>query len=153
MVMTARALSSKPADGYSEWYPEGLDIWCISSQILRKPIVFNHIMDSFYERAHDACLKANANLKQLHLSSTDRALLAGSGGSSLVAAKIRSLEGDFLSRTNAGNRMKRVTDLANTFCEFAARVAPVLQVMVPQSPEYNVPFGCVVLIFKVYTLS
>ena len=151
--MTARALLSKPADEYSEWYREGLDIWCISSQVSDEPFVVNRVVDSFYEKAHDACLKANANLKQLHLSTADRALLAGSGGSSLVAARIRSLEGEIVSKTNTGSKMKRVTDLANTFCEFAARVTPVLQVMVPQSPEYNVPFGCIALIFKVCVLS
>lgn len=141
------------ADEYSKWYRGGLDIWCISTRISRKPFVANHTVYSFYEKALDACLKANVNLKQLHLSAADRALLAGSGGSSLVAAKIRSLEGEILSKTNAGSKMKRVTELTNTFCEFAARVTPVLQVMVPQSPEYNVPFGCIALIFKVCILS
>jgi hypothetical protein len=110
-------------------------------------------VNSFYEKAHEACLKANANLKQLHLSPADRALLAGSGGSSLLTAKIRSLEEDILLKTKKGSRLMRVTELANTFCEFAARVTPVLQVMVPQTPEYNVPFGCVALIFKVGVLS
>lgn len=95
----------------------------------------------------------NANLKQLRLSTADRAILTGSGGSTLVATKIRDLEEDILAKTAKGSKTKRVTDLANTFCEFAARVTPVLQVMVPQSPEYNVPFGCVALIFKVCIAS
>ena len=107
-------------------------------------------MDSVYEKAHQDCLRVNANLKQLQLSNGDRALLIGSGGSTLVADKIRSLEEEILTKIEKGSRAKRVTDLANVFCEFGARVTPVLQVMVPQSPEYNVPFGCVALIFKVH---
>lgn len=125
--------------------------------VRRSPLVTNdieslidHNTDSIYEKAHQACLRVNANLKQLHLPPEDRALLTRSGGSTVVAAKIRSLEEDILAKTEKGNKAKRVTDLANVFCEFGARVTPVLQVMVPQSPEYNVPFGCVALIFKVH---
>jgi hypothetical protein len=54
-------------------------------------------------------------------------------------------------KAEKGKKMKHAVDLANGFCEVAARLSPVLQVMVPQTPEYAVPFGCLTLLFKVST--
>ena len=67
-----------------------------------------------------------------------------------MMSRIRALEQEILAKTEKGRKVKGVTDFANAFCEFAARVGPVLQVMVPQTPEYAVPFGCLMLIFKVH---
>lgn len=95
------------------------------------------------------CLRVTKGLGQLNLSAEDRALLAGSHGSSLVINRIRTLEKDILARAEKGKKAKRAADLANGFCEVAARLSPMLQVMVPQTPEYAVPFGCLTLLFKV----
>ena len=109
------------------------------------------LSSSLYDKALETCLRVNKNLRQLNLSVEDRALLVGSRGSSLVTSRIRAIERDILMKTEKGKKMKPAVDLANGFCEVAARLSPVLQVMVPQTPEYAVPFGCLTLLFKVST--
>jgi hypothetical protein len=106
---------------------------------------------SIFDKALEVCLRVTKDLGQLNLSAEDRALLAGSHGSSLVINRIRTLEKDILARAEKGKKAKRAADLANGFCEVAARLSPMLQVMIPQSPEYAVPFGCLTLLFKVST--
>lgn len=110
------------------------------------------VSSSLYDKALETCLRVNKNLRQLNLSAEDRALLVGSGGSSLVISRIRTLEQTILVKTEKEKKNKRAADLADGFCEVAARVSPMLQVMVPQTPEYTVPFGCLTLLFKVSTV-
>jgi hypothetical protein len=109
------------------------------------------VASSLYDKALEACFRVNKNIGQLNLSAEDRALLVGSHSSSLVISRIRTLEQDILAKTEKGKKTKRAADLANGFCEVAARLSPVLQVMIPQTPEYAVPFGCLTLLFKVST--
>jgi hypothetical protein len=109
------------------------------------------VASSLYDKALEACFRVNKNIGQLNLSAEDRALLVGSHSSPLVISRIRTLEQDILAKTEKGKKTKRAADLANGFCEVAARLSPVLQVMIPQTPEYAVPFGCLTLLFKVST--
>jgi hypothetical protein len=109
------------------------------------------LSSSLYDKALETCRRVNKNLRQLNLSVEDRTLLVGSRGSLLVISRIRAIERDISMKTEKGKKMKLVVDLANGFCEVAARLSPVLQVMVPQTPEYAVPFGCLTLLFKVST--
>jgi hypothetical protein len=103
---------------------------------------------SHYDKAIEACKRVNKNLRQLNLSAEDQNLIEGCDGSLIVTARIRDLQRVIEAKAK-GKRAKRTVDLANTFCEIAARVCPIAQVMVPQSLEYTLPFGCLALLFKV----
>jgi hypothetical protein len=77
-----------------------------------------------FDKALEVCLRVTKDLGQLNLSAEDRAMLAGSHGSSLVINRIRTLEKDILARAEKGKKAKRAADLANGFCEVAARLSP-----------------------------
>jgi hypothetical protein len=44
---------------------------------------------------------------------------------------------------------KLTTDFANNFCDFAYKLSGILNILVPQSPEYSIPYGALIVIFKV----
>jgi hypothetical protein len=79
----------------------------------------------------------------------DRALIAETLGFTLVKERVRSLEQEMLAKTEKGRYAKQLTDFANALCEFAARISGVVEILIPQSPEYGIPFNCIVLIFRV----
>jgi hypothetical protein len=49
----------------------------------------------------------------------------------------------------ASDAWKLTGDIADTFCDFAYKLSGMINVMVPQSPEYSIPYGALVVIFKV----
>jgi hypothetical protein len=79
-------------------------------------------------------------------------MIAETYGFTHVIERIRFMEQEILDKTEKGKYTKRLTDLADALCEFATRVSSVVEIMIPQSPEYTIPFKCIVLIFQVRTL-
>ena len=45
--------------------------------------------------------------------------------------------------------MARIAQLTNGFCGFATRVSGIVNILVPQSPEYTIAFGLLEIVFKV----
>ena len=45
--------------------------------------------------------------------------------------------------------MARIARLTNGFCDLATRVSGIVNILVPQSPEYTIAFGLLEIIFKV----
>ena len=45
--------------------------------------------------------------------------------------------------------MARVARLTNGFCDFATRVSGIVNILVPQSPEYTIAFGLLEIVFNV----
>jgi hypothetical protein len=90
----------------------------------------------------------NSSLQQLDLSPADRALIAETQGFMHVRNRIKALEQEILAKTEKIKYAKQLADLANALCEFATRISGVVEIFIPQSPEYVIPFNCIVLIFK-----
>ena len=44
---------------------------------------------------------------------------------------------------------KWLSDATNTFASVTLRLAEIFDPLVPQSPEYTIPYGCLMIIFKV----
>jgi hypothetical protein len=93
----------------------------------------------------------NASIQQLNLSSEERTLITETHGFTHVKDRIRSIEKEILAKTEKGKYTKRITDLADALCEFATRISSVVEILIPQSPEYTIPFNCIILIFQVCT--
>ena len=53
------------------------------------------------------------------------------------------------------SKIKWLSDATSSFASVAIQLSELLDPLVPQSPEYTIPFGCLMIIFKVvrYTLS
>jgi len=91
----------------------------------------------------------NASIKQLNLSPEQRTLITETRGCTHVKERIRVIEQEILAKAEKGKYTKRLADLADAFCEFATRISSVVEILIPQSPEYTIPFNCILLIFQV----
>ncbi|KAH9206634.1 hypothetical protein DL95DRAFT_469430 [Leptodontidium sp. 2 PMI_412] len=100
-----------------------------------------------FEKAFEACIRVNSSLYNLDLSPADRTLIAEINGFTHVKEKIRELEQEILGREKA-KYSQQVSDFANSLCEFATRISGLVEIFVPQSPEYAIPFNCIMFIFK-----
>ena len=47
------------------------------------------------------------------------------------------------------SKMEWLSRATNTFAKFALDIQVLINPLVPQSPEYAIPFGCLMVIFKV----
>jgi hypothetical protein len=89
----------------------------------------------------------------MRLTEEDIDLLAQGNGSCVVVERIRGLERRFEGKITQSKKFQRVAKMANAFCDIANRIAPIIQLMLPQSPEYAIPMGCLTLLFKVSLYS
>jgi hypothetical protein len=103
-----------------------------------------------YAEAHDACVKINTTLKDLNLSEEDQDLLASTNGTAFVLERLRDVEKQVLAKNGKETWLRQVKDWGNSFCKITTQFAGVIQIMVPQSPEYAVPVALLLALFKVY---
>jgi hypothetical protein len=94
----------------------------------------------------------------LKVSREDRSLLnvrtaewlSTAGGHILVQNQIRELaERQQKIEDEQSEWWKLTTDFANNFCDFAYKLSGILNILVPQSPEYSITYGALIVVFKV----
>lgn len=44
---------------------------------------------------------------------------------------------------------KLTRDCANSFCDFAVKLSGIVNILIPQSPEYSIPYSALIVVFKV----
>ena len=49
----------------------------------------------------------------------------------------------------ASSTMKWLANFTNGFCGFAVKVSGIVELLLPQSPEYTITYGLLMVIFKV----
>ncbi|KAH8883296.1 hypothetical protein GQ53DRAFT_753005 [Thozetella sp. PMI_491] len=103
----------------------------------------------FYAPAQEACAQSRERLKKLKLHDDELDLLASAIKPENVVEKLQEiqthLEGK-LSRKSA--TMKKLSKFVISFCTFAEKTSGVVNLLLPQSPEYTVTFGMLFILFK-----
>jgi hypothetical protein len=144
----------------SEWYEPGIDIWYVLFKPQTCMLVADNLGISLYEDARRAMRDVSTNLldKGLKVSKEDRNLLnirtaewlSAPEGYLYVQNKIRELaERQQKIEDEQSEWGKLTTDFANNFCDFAYKLSGIVNILVPQSPEYSIPYGVLIVIFKV----
>ncbi|MCJ1285064.1 60S ribosomal protein L28 [Xylographa opegraphella] len=124
-------MASVPATSASatQWYVSGSD-------------------DVLYAIALDACHGTSARLTA-RLLREDRQLFDNGKSYAAVETFIRDMERTIQEKKGATSKYSRsIGNVANTFCGFAVRMSELVAPLVPQSPEYAVPYGILMIIFK-----
>jgi hypothetical protein len=94
----------------------------------------------------------------LKISKEDRALLhartaewlSTPDGHIYVQNQIRELaERQQTIEDEQSELWKLTADFANNFCDFANKLSGIVNILVPQSPEYSITYGALIVIFKV----
>ena len=107
------------------------------------------IPSRLYAIALDACHGTNARLTA-RLLRDDRQLFDNGKSYAAVETFIRNMERKIHETEGATSKLsKNIGKVANTFCGFAVRMSELVAPLVPQSPEYAVPYGILIIIFKV----
>ncbi|MCJ1415102.1 60S ribosomal protein L28 [Xylographa parallela] len=106
------------------------------------------IPSRLYAIALDACHGTNARLTA-RLLRDDRQLFDNGKSYAAVETFIRNMERKIHETEGATSKLsKNIGKVANTFCGFAVRMSELVAPLVPQSPEYAVPYGILIIIFK-----
>ncbi|MCJ1437200.1 60S ribosomal protein L28 [Xylographa pallens] len=104
--------------------------------------------DVLYAIALDACHGTSARLTA-KLLRDDRQLFDNGKSYAAVETFIRNMERKIHETEGATSKLsKNMGKVANTFCGFAVRMSELVAPLVPQSPEYAVPYGILIIIFK-----
>jgi hypothetical protein len=144
----------------SKWYEPGIDIWYVLFNLETRILVADCLGTSLYEDARRAMRDVSTKLldRGLKVSKEDRNLfnirtaewLSAPEGYLYVQNKIRELaERQQKIEDEQSEWGKLTTDFANNFCNFAYKLSGIVNILVPQSPEYSIPYGVLIVIFKV----
>jgi hypothetical protein len=83
------------------------------------------------------------------LSPEDQGQLLGGDGAAFVVRRLREMENTILAKEGEGKWMNQIKSWTVSFCEIATRFGGIIQMMIPQSPEYAVPVALLLFLFKV----
>lgn len=104
---------------------------------------------SLYGAAQNACRMSTARLPKLKLSDEERKLLSAPPKAEDLEKRLKEIADEKevqLKRSNIG--------LINSvfvkgFCDVAARTSGIVEILLPQSPEYSILYGMLIILFKV----
>ena len=83
------------------------------------------------------------------LSPADLRELEAHKGIDVVIGKINLVSKEIAKKSFKSTAEKKTADFINGFCDFAWKTSAIVSTLLPQSPEYTVTFGVMMLIFKV----
>lgn len=109
-----------------------------------------HKCFSFYSSAQDACRLCEASLKKLKLSHAERDLLEKSDSLDIIVKRMKAVMKEYDDETEQSPAVKKLGRFVNSFCEFATRMSGLVQILLPNSPEYTITFGSMMIIFTVH---
>jgi hypothetical protein len=84
------------------------------------------------------------------MSQEDQSQLLGGDGGAFVVRRLREMENTILAKEGEGKWLNQIKSWTTSFCEIATRFGGIIQMMIPQSPEYAVPAALLLFLFKVY---
>lgn len=105
---------------------------------------------SLYAVALEACRTSKARLSKLKLTVEERQLLVvpPTDASSLLE-KLSFVIEDRQAKAGQTKWQKKTSAFFVGFCQVVDKTSALVSTMLPQSPEYTVTFGVLVLLFKV----
>lgn len=73
----------------------------------------------------------------------------GDNGTAYVVRRLREMESTISAKEGEGKWLNQIKSWTTSFCEIATRFGGIIQMMVPQSPEYAIPAALLLFLFKV----
>ncbi|KAK7955124.1 hypothetical protein PG988_015818 [Apiospora saccharicola] len=127
-----------PSSPNASWYTPGTDFGFASPSWL-----------SLYAVALDACRASRARLSKLKLTVEERQLLVvpPTDANSLLE-KLNFIIEDRQTKPAQTKWQKQTSSFFVGFCQVVDKSSALVSTMLPQSPEYTVTFGVLVLLFK-----
>ena len=127
---------------FGESYICGLVLW-----LKKKPMT--DLKQSYYVHAQHACKSTRTKLRKLKLSALEEQLLNTTEGVNVALDKLKSIQEEEEKRASKSSLMEHTSSFVNGFSDFIVRISGIVQTMLPQSPEYTITYGVLLLIFKV----
>ncbi|ETS86640.1 hypothetical protein PFICI_00468 [Pestalotiopsis fici W106-1] len=119
-----------PPTGNASWYTAGSD-FC------------------FYAVAQQAARESKARLSRLKLTPEEKQLLAIVPSSSdAVIEKLHLIVDEREEALKRPKAFQRTNKFFTAFCEVVGKTSGLVQTLVPQSPEYTIPFGVLIILFR-----
>lgn len=109
---------------------------------------FAHLSCSFYVAAHNACRATKMRLKALELDEDDIASIDSARGLDVLLQKIRQTTEAQEKASKWRPFMKKAGHFVEAFSEFVTKSSGIIELLVPQSPEYRMTYGAFLLVFK-----
>ncbi|KIM98562.1 hypothetical protein OIDMADRAFT_56911 [Oidiodendron maius Zn] len=130
-LMTVDRLASLRGNtnALSHWYEPGKDFF-------------------FYAAAQNACRISKARLLKLKLSDEEQELLSAPPKAEDLRQRLKDI-GEVQERQLKKSKMGRISsEFVNGFCDVAIRTSGIVEILLPQSPEYTVTYGLLIILFK-----
>ncbi|KAJ4301946.1 hypothetical protein N0V90_004042 [Kalmusia sp. IMI 367209] len=102
----------------------------------------------FYAAAHDACRATKTRLKALDLEADELESINSARGLDVLMQKIQQTTEAQEQESKRHPVMKKAGQFVETFSEFVTRTSGIIELLVPQSPEYRMTYGILLLVFK-----
>lgn len=103
---------------------------------------------SFYATAHDACRATRTGLEALDLKPEELESVNSADGLDILMQKIQQTIEVQEQTSRRRPIVKKTGKFVNIFSEFVIRTSGIIELMLPQSPEYRVTYGVLLLVFK-----
>ena len=108
---------------------------------------------SYYALTQKACRSSKSKLKRLKLSAVEERLLDTTEGINVALSKIKKIQEEEEERNRLRSSfMEHTSSFVDGFSDFVVRISGIVQVLLPQSPEYTITYGVLLIIFKVCVL-
>jgi hypothetical protein len=86
------------------------------------------------------------------LTSDERQLLAVIPTSSdAVIEKLSHILEELEKKSKRPKGVQRANQFFSTFCQVVGKTSGLVNTLLPQSPEYTIPFGMLIILFKVWS--
>ncbi|KAF2028629.1 hypothetical protein EK21DRAFT_90449 [Setomelanomma holmii] len=102
----------------------------------------------FYAAAHDACRATKTRLKALDLKVDEFESINSARGLDVLLQKIQQTTEAQEQASKRHPVMKKAGHFVEIFSEFVTRTSGIIELLVPQSPEYRMTYGVLLLVFK-----
>ena len=106
------------------------------------------LLYSFYAAAYDACRATKARLKELDLKVDELESINCARGLDVLIQKIQQVTEEQEQTSRKHPATKKVGQFVEIFSEFVTRTSGIIELLVPQSPEYRMTYGVLLLVFK-----
>ncbi|KAF2450123.1 hypothetical protein P171DRAFT_481163 [Karstenula rhodostoma CBS 690.94] len=102
----------------------------------------------FYAAAQDACRATKTRLKALDLTANELDSIKSTHGLDVLIQKIQQTIDSQEQSSSRHPATKKAGQFVEIFSEFVTRTSGIIELLVPQSPEYRMTYGVLLLVFK-----
>lgn len=107
-----------------------------------------HYSCSFYDAAQNACRATNMRLRALDLDEDEITSIDSADGLDVVLQKVQETIKVQEKASRGHPLMKKAGQFVQAFSEFVVKSSGIIELLVPQSPEYRMTYGALLLVFK-----